>query len=76
MSKLQRAIVQIAIELIENKAILSELERAFDNIRSDYYWQRKAQVEKRIKETEEILFKAKIGYDKDTPIEQIMIIVK
>jgi hypothetical protein len=74
MSALQRAITAVAIELIENKAVLAELERSFPYLYGAYYYARKRQVERRIEECEEILRKSKINWEKDAPMEQFLVI--
>lgn len=74
MSRLREAITAVAIELIEQKAVLSELERAYPYLAGIYYYARKVQVERRINECEEILRKAKVGFTKDAPAEQYLVI--
>jgi hypothetical protein len=73
MSKLTEVITKIVIEAIETKAILQELERAFPYLPSNYYYNRKVQLERRVEELENILSKAEIGYSKDAPAEQYLV---
>jgi hypothetical protein len=72
-SVLENAIAKVVIELIESRAILQELERAFPYLDSGYYYNRKQKITRRIEEVEAILEHSKIGYTKEAPIEQFLV---
>lgn len=74
MSALQTALTAVAIELIENKAVLAELERSFPYTYGVYYYARKRQVERRIEDLEAILTRSKVRFEKDAPMEQFLVI--
>jgi hypothetical protein len=72
-SALENAIAKVVIELIETRAVLTELERAFPYIDSNYYYSRKQKLSYRVEQLESILEHSKIGYTKDAPAEQFLV---
>ena len=70
---LESAIMKVMIELIETRAILNELERAFTHLDGSYYYSRKLKLSRREEELVAILEQAKVGFSKDAPVEQFMV---
>lgn len=73
MSALEIAITKVLIELIETRAVLAELERAFTYIDGNYYYNRKLKLTTREAELEAILERSQVGYVKEAPLEQYLV---
>lgn len=71
--EVQERIGQVVVELIELRAVRSELNRSFPYLTGSYYYQRLRQIDDRIQDIEEILIKANVGFVKDAPSEQYLI---
>jgi len=74
MNNLENAITKVIIELIETSAILKELERGFTHMDGGFYYTRKTKLSRRVEELEAILTHSKIGWTKDAPTEQYLVI--
>ena len=70
---LENAITKVLIELIETRAIIAELERAFTHLDSRYYYGRKAKLAEREEELVAILEHSNVNYAKEAPVEQFLV---
>lgn len=72
-SALENAITKVIIELIEVRATLNELERAFTHMDGNYYYSRKLKLTIREAELEAILERGNVQYSKEAPLEQYLV---
>jgi hypothetical protein len=67
------ALISVAIELIECRNTLQELERSFPYMSGGYYYIRKEQMVRREAECVAILKTALTEWDEQTPIQQFLV---
>lgn len=74
--KTVEATTDVVIELLDVRSVLAELERAFTHLDGIYYYNRKLKLSRREEELVAILERADIGYAKDAPVEQYLVITR